>query len=227
MFCSDCGQRASGKFCWNCGQPLAQSGGENQRVSVVAIATEDVDLTEVHWTELTNCEALLQVAEVRDRIARHATRSQKKVSGEEFLEACDKVLSPITGGVPLTLIANLTQPISTRLGLKTGKSRTERVAQPPGAVIVAILCSLAEHGQKLGEVTQHAAGCTIRAALPSDMFSLKGDLVVDVRAESSAPRSTTIVEAAITIPGQIYDWGKSKRGLEHLFVDLANLSKCA
>jgi hypothetical protein len=72
-------------------------------------------------------------------------------------------------------------------------------------VIVAILSSLAEHGLKLGDVTQHEHGCTLRAALPSDMWSLKGDLIVDIRSESSANGPAIIIEAAITIPGQIYD----------------------
>lgn len=214
MFCSECGQRATGKFCSHCGHPLA---------SDVAPATE-VSAFTGDWTQLTDYETLIRVPAVRDRIAAHAARSQKKLSGEEFLEACDKVLSPLTGGVPFTVIATLAQPISTKLGLKTGKSRTQRVAQPPGALIVAILCSLAERGQKLGEVTQYANGCALRAALPSDMSSLKGDVVIDVRI---AGPTATQIEAAVTIPGQIYDWGKSTRALNQLFTDLTTLSRAA
>jgi hypothetical protein len=146
-----------------------------------------------------------------------------KFSGEQFLECCDKVLTPLTGGVPLTLIASIAQPISERLGLKMSKTQSERLAEPPGKVIVALLCSLARNGQKLGQVDQAANGCTIHAAMPSDMWSLKGDLIVEVRAEGT----TTNVEAGLTIPGQVYDWGKSQRALRQLFDDLAQLSKAA
>jgi hypothetical protein len=214
MFCSECGQRATGKFCSHCGHPLAQAEAPANELPAF---TGD-------WTQLTDYETLIRIPAVRDRLAAHAARSQKKMSGEEFLETCDKVLGSLTGGVPLTLIANLTQPISTKLGLKTGKSRQERLAQPPGAVIVAILSSFAERGQKLGEVTQQPTGCTLRAALPSDMWSLKGDVVIDVR--TAGPTSTQL-EAAITIPGQIYDWGKSTRALNQLFADLTTLSRAA
>lgn len=218
MFCSDCGKQAAGKFCWNCGHPLVQG------VTVSQAATEsDTTPVPTDWTTLTNYEALLRIPEVRDRIARHAALSKKKLTGEEFLEHCDSLLTPLTGGVPFTLIAKLTQPLSTRLGLKTGKTRSERLAQPAGAVIVAVLCSLAQNGHTLGEVTQLENGITLRAAAPSDLWSLRGDLHLDIRAAGPV----THIEAAYTIPGQIYDWGKSQRGLDRLFADLTLLARCA
>ena len=113
-------------------------------------------------------------------------------------------MGPLTGGVPLTLIAKIAQPISEKLGFKTGKNRREHLTERPGVVIVAILCSLAQNGQKLHEVETATAGCTIRAAIPSDVWSLKGDLLISIRAENDI----TVVEAGITIPGQVYDWGK-------------------
>jgi hypothetical protein len=216
MYCSECGKRALGKFCWSCGAPLVPNcaGDEQQK---------DADLVNVDWARLTSYESLLRVPEVRDRIALHAAMCKSKFSGEQFLECCDKVLTPLTGGVPLTLIANIAQPLSEKLGLKTGKNRAERLGEPPGKVIVAILCSLARNGQKLGQVEQAENGCTLHAAIPSDLWSLKGDLVVEVRAEGN----TTLVEAGLTIPGQVYDWGKSQRCLGQLFADVSGLAKCA
>lgn len=210
MFCSDCGEKASGKFCSSCGKPLVQSAQ--------ADTTSASD-----WSVLTDYESLIRVPEVRDRIARHAARSKKRLSGEEFLECCDKVLAPLTGGVPLTVIANIAQPLGEKLGLKTGRTRCERLAERPGTVIVATLCSLAENGQKLGEVDQAIYGCTMRAAIPSDLWSLRGDLIVTVRAEGN----TTVIEAGLTIPGQLYDWGKSQRALDQLFADVVNITKAA
>jgi hypothetical protein len=216
MFCSECGHQATGKFCSNCGQALLQTTSNAAASPAIELgilpATTD-------WTTLTNYEALLHIPTVRERIARHAALSKKKLTGEEFLEACDKFLTPLTGGVPFTLIANLTQPLSTRLGLKTGKTRCERLGRPTGTVIVAALCSLAQNGHELGEVTQLENGVTLRAAAPSDLWSLKGEIHLDIRSVGSV----TQIEAAFTVPGQIYDWGKSQRGLTQLFTDLATL----
>jgi hypothetical protein len=216
MFCSECGKPAQGKFCWSCGAPLAPSAPENE-------LQKATDLIDVDWAQFTSYEALLRVPEVRDRIAGHAAMCKTKFSGEQFLECCDKVLTPLTGGVPLRLIASIAQPLSEKLGLKTGKTRVERLAEPPGKVLVAILCSLARNGQKLGQIVQAADGCTLHAAMPSDVWSLKGELVIVVRAEGS----TTLVEAGLTIPGQVYDWGKSQRALRQLFGDLTDFTKAA
>jgi hypothetical protein len=220
MFCSECGATATGNFCWSCGKPLAQ--GTANAAFDLTIELTPVDVA-VDWSQLNNYEALLRIPEVRDRIARHAALATKRFTGEAFLDVCDKVLTPLTGGVPFTLIAKFTQPLSTRLGLKTGKTRCDRISQPVGTTIVAVLCSLAQNGHTLGEVTQLDDGVTLRAAAPSDVWSLKGDLHIDLRA---AGHSTNI-EAAYTVPGQIYDWGKSQRGLDKLFADLTLLAKCA
>lgn len=66
-------------------------------------------------------------------------------------------------------------PISRRLGIKTGKERTERLARPPGIVIVSVLCSLARHGQALEQVRQSDDGCVVHAKLPSDIWSIEGN----------------------------------------------------
>jgi hypothetical protein len=225
MFCSECGKEASGKFCWSCGRPLKQPGAQ---LAVVGDQTEIIEqktavvATPTDWSNITDCQVLLAIPEVRERIARHGAQCKKKLSGEEFLEACDKY-KVLTGGVPLTLIAKISQPISERLGFKTGKVRREELAERPGNVLVALLCSLAQNGQQLRDIKQLATGCTLQASIPSDIWSLKGDLVLSVLAEGSL----TIIEAATTIHGQVYDWGKSNRLLDRLFAELAQFSKAA
>ena len=217
MFCSECGAEAAGKFCWSCGKPLV-CGKETAAV---------IELTPnkpaVNWQELVDVQQLLAVPDVRERIAQYAARAKKKFSGEDFIECCDKYLSPVTGGVPFSLIAKVTQPISEKLGLKTGKERSERVAGRPGEVIVALLCWLAENGHQLREMKQIANGCTLVSAVPSDIWSLKGDLSLTVRVEGTS----AVVEAALTIPGQVYDWGKSNRILDRLFGDLKQMGRAA
>jgi hypothetical protein len=215
MFCSDCGQPASGKFCSSCGHPLERPPQ--------SIEDESNDDTPTDRSTLTNYQTLLSIPQVRDRIAHHASRAKKKLTGEEFLAHCDNFLTPLTGGVPLTLISKIAQPLSLRLGLKTGKTRTERLAQPPGTPSVAVLCSFAHNNHTLGEVTQLENGVTLRAAAPSDIWSFKGDLHIDIRAAGKL----TQIEAAYTIPGQLIDWGKSQRGLNQLFTEITTQTRAA
>lgn len=220
MFCSECGSEAAGKFCWSCGKPLQQpasQAGKTNDDGVAAIAMTGP------WSELTDCQALLAVPEVRARIERHAAMAKAKFSGEDFLQCCDSLCSPLTGGVPFTLIAKFAQPISTKLGIKTGKTRQERVNERFAVVIVSVLCSLAQNGQKLLGIESTDAGSTLRATVPSDMWSINGELLIAVRREADA----TLVEADMIVAGQIYDFGKSNRVLKRLFSDLGELAKAA
>jgi len=211
MFCSECGVKAGGKFCWSCGQPLRQT------------ATENLPTVPVNWSQLTDYASLIRVPDVRGRIAIHAARAKKRMSGEEFLEVCDKLMSPITAGVPLTAIAALAQPLGEKLGLKSGTARSARFAEPTGIMIVAVLCSLAQNGQQLQNVAQQTSGCTIDATLPSDMWSLAGELHVAIREAETA----TEIDATAKIKGQLYDWGKGRRALNQLFNDITTLAKAA
>jgi hypothetical protein len=211
MFCSECGAQADGRYCWSCGKPLRQE------------APADVPTLPVDWTKITDYQTLLRLPEVRERIARHAARATKRLSGEQFLEICDKLVSPLAGGVSLTAIAALAQPLTERLGIKTGKSRTEHFREPPGAMLVAVLCSLAQNGQELRHVDQADGGCMIQALLPSDLWSFAGELIVAVRAKQTG----TEIEVAATVKGQYYDWGKSRRAIDQLFNDVAALARAA
>ena len=119
--------------------------------------------------------------------------------------------------MPIEALTGVAQPLLTQLGIETGKQRTEGVAAPPGRVLVRALCSLARHGQSLRSVVQAEDGCLLEAVLPSDLFSLEGELLVGVRRVGEQAE----VAATVHIGGQIYDWGKSKHCLEQLFSDLA------
>jgi hypothetical protein len=220
MFCSECGQSATGKFCASCGTALQKVALPNLKIIPAELQAEAM-LQD--WATSIDCHAIIAVPAVRDRIKASASRAKTRMSGEKFLEICDGFLSPLTGGVPFTAIAQLSQPISERLGLKTSKSRTQFFPQPPGRVLVAVLCSLAENGQQLGNIIQAADSCTLEAALPSDIWSLRGDLRVCIRPANDG----TSVEVETLIPGQIYDWGKSKRALDRLFDDATQLARAA
>lgn len=201
MYCANCGAKSSGNFCSACGARLSP--------------VEKDPIDPKGWNNESRYKILLQYVEVRDLIERHTAQCRTAMSGEDFLDLCDKAFAPLVG-VPLVTVANIAVPIHSRLGIQTGKNQSKILSAPIGKVIVAILCSLAKRGRSLKHVHQGEDGCVIEEELPSDMWSWKGELVITVRRASAGVE----VEAATMIPGQIYDWGKSKKCLSQLFEDL-------
>ena len=203
MYCSNCGRQAAGNFCSGCGAKLGAS------VLPVARAIVLPD-----WRDEVRHAELLRHPEVRDRIARSVAKAVKGMSGEKWLELFDKLAKP---PVSFKTVVEIAQPLYARLGIGTGKARSELLDSPPGAVIVGVLCSLARHGREVTDVHQGEDGCVIDATLPSDLLAMAGTLVVTVR----KARSGTRVEAATTIPSQLFDWGKSRRCLDQFFAELS------
>lgn len=203
MFCSNCGAEVSGNFCSQCGSPIKDS--EN----ITTGTTQD-------WSQEVQYKNLIRIAEVRDLVSRHAAMATKGLSGEEYLAFFDKVI-PL--GMPMEKLAALVQPIATYFGVKTGKEYSEIITNPPGTIIVSILCSLAQHGQVLQQVQQFADGCLLEATLPSDLWSFDGSIYVSVHKAGA----TTRVDATTKIRGQLFDWGKSKQCLETLFADIKSI----
>jgi hypothetical protein len=200
MFCSNCGAEASENFCSRCGAPLKNVPDS------AGVVTQD-------WSREVRYEKLIRIPEVRDMISRHAAMAKKGLTGEELLAFLDKVI-PL--GFSLEKLGAIVQPISAQLGIKTGKEHSETLANHPGTIMVAALCSLARHGQVLQQVRQFEDGCLLEATLPSDMWSFQGTFYVSVRAVGTGTR----VDGATKIKGQLFDWGKSKRCLETLFADI-------
>lgn len=203
MFCSECGKQADGKFCWNCGAPL-QGGGGAQPQASAAPATD--------WQDEVDYAKITQVPEVRDRLAKQKPATVR-MTGEDFVESFDKLLkSPVS----LAPVMDVMQDVYGRLGIHTSKSRSQPYGQPVGRVIVAALCSLAKGGYTLQDVRQASDGCMLICAIPSDMFSLAGQLLVTIQRESQGAS----VHASTRIEGQMFDWGKSTRCLNELFKDI-------
>lgn len=206
MFCSECGATAAGKFCSTCGHSLSSRSTET-----LALPAD--------WSDVIDYETLLAIPTVRDRIAQAASQSKKSMTGEEFLEMYGKALGKLAGlpiSLPMTSIAHFAQSTYAKWGIKTGKSRSQFIAQPTGTVLVTILCSLARNGRALRGVHQLTDGCILVAALPSDLFALEGDLIITVGRCSNG----TQIEAKTDIKGQLFDWGKSTRCLDALFAEV-------
>lgn len=214
MYCSHCGAEAAGNFCASCGQALSASVAVNQQPNEPIPAD---------WSEIFDCDRLLRIPQVRDLIAAHAARSAAKMSAEQFLGVCDKLLSPLTAGVPLSPLAKVGQSMYANMGIKTGKARQGFLPTPIGHVIVRTLCSFAERGQQLISAKPAADGCLLEATLPSDLWSFEGKLLATISRQNQG----THVEAVTDIRGQLFDWGKSTRCLETLFSDLHDLARAA
>lgn len=214
MYCSHCGSQASGNYCAGCGTAL--------NASIAAVPTAN-ETSPSDWSQISDGGRLLQIPEVRELIADYATRSTAKMSAEQFLGVADKLLAPLTAGLPLSPLAKVGQSMYANMGVKTGKSREEFLPTPIGHVIVRALCSFAERGQQLLAAKPAADGCLLEATLPSDVWSFEGKLVVTI----SQQHQGTYVESLTDIPGQLFDWGKSKRCLDTLFVDLQELARAA
>ena len=202
MYCVNCGLKLGGRFCAGCGTPVAP-------------AAEAKDLVPVgDWQHEVRYAVLLRFPEVRDRLAK-VPESAKTITGEEWLELCDQAFKPFAG-VSVKTIATIAAPLYAKMGIKTGKKRASVFAEPPGQVIVDVLCALAKNGLPLVKVHQGQSGCVIEAKLPSDLWAFEGQVVVTVEGIGEE----TKVEAATNIPGQLFDWGKSTRCLEKLFDNL-------
>jgi hypothetical protein len=200
MFCSNCGVQASGNFCNACGHRLA--------------AVESAPPMPVgNWEDDVDPKTLLERPEVRAMIERSAAEAKKPIPVEEYFKLYDKLgVLPISAGT----LVGIAQPFWAKLGVKTGKTRTETIASPPGRVLAALFCSLARKGRKVIDTQRGVDGCVVTAELPADLFAMAGELIVAVE---RVPGGTKVAAAA-SIKGQYFDWGKSARCLNGLFDDL-------
>lgn len=171
-----------------------------------------------NWENEVRYEALVQIPHIRATIERHAGMAKKRITGEEFLKMGEKLSEKFVSSTnpPLYMVVTMVQPLTAKLGIKTGKERMAVIDAPIGRVMFRLLCSMARNGHPLRHVKQATDGCEFDAVLPSDMWALEGELITTVRRQGTR----TEVAAAAAIKGQLIDWGKSRRCLDELFADL-------
>jgi hypothetical protein len=112
-------------------------------------------------------------------------------------------------------------PIFAGLGIRASHTRSADLSIPPGLVIAAALCSFARFGQTLQSAQQYEDGCLLQATLPSELRAWAGVLYLGI---SVTADGVTHVNGAVTIKGQMFDWGEGVKKLDHLFADLSKAS---
>jgi hypothetical protein len=155
----------------------------------------------------------MQRPDIRDLLARQAALAPKRASAEDFLAGVDKWLNlPIS----LEMIGQVAGPLGGKLGIRTGKTRRERIALRPGRALVNVMAMLARHGYHVKTVHQELDSCSIVATIPSDFRSWEGTLTVTIRRAAEFSE----VEAAVSIKGQLYDWGKGSGIVKEFFDEI-------
>lgn len=184
------------------------------------------------WAREVRYATLIAVPDVRASIANCALRSRPGVSAEQCLAFFDTVtptvagalmpgVAPTSSALSLSRLSSVLVPIFVRLGIRASHTRSADLSIPPGLVIATALCSFASYGQTVQSAQQYDDGCLLEATLPSELRAWAGVLYVAI---SVTADDVTHVNGAVTVKGQMFDWGEGVKKLDHLFADLNNAS---
>ena len=170
------------------------------------------------WAGEHRLEVLLALPEVRSMVSACARNARAGMSGEEFLLQFANTMSLLVPGGGRAMLRGAARGRERGLsrGYQTAKSQAAEFDAPIGYVITAVLCSLARNSQAVTGAEQLQDGCILTANIPSDWKTFGGTLTVEV---GRVPKGTA-VEGTATIPGQMYDWGKSKKVAATLIADI-------
>lgn len=171
------------------------------------------------WADDHRFEVITSVPVVRDAVSACAAHARVPLSVEEFLQRA-AVVFPALGRALDRGAAARGRQFALKRGWRTGRSREAETSAPVGRVIASVLCSMALHGQVVHSVEQGADGCTLIAEIPADRKTFGG--VLHVRIARGAARGS-VLQAQAEIPGQLYDWGKSKQTIADLFAGVLAL----
>lgn len=171
------------------------------------------------WHDSVDLAVIADHPDVVAMVEAHSGSRPGGMSADQFFDTARPIMKRLGGGsVDAKLIAKVAQPLSARLGIRTGRQQTLGLRYPPGQVIAAALVSLASRNQPLKHAEQGEDGCILQAELPSSMFTFAGDLVITLQRHEEGTRVT----GAVMVRGQAFDWGHLKRVLKALFDDMGS-----
>jgi hypothetical protein len=198
MRCSNCGSEVTGRFCSECGAQL---------FSQESIAN------------FTSYRQIMADPKCQEIIASYANRAKGEfLSADEFLNIAQTVM-PVS--IPMETLGNISSKLGAAIGIKTTKARQMHLHHNFGYVLLWTICSLAKHCMKIQSVSETQQSCTVEAVLPSSMWAWQGTIRLAIVAEETGTRLIAETE----VPGQLYDWGKSKRTIETLLSEISQLSE--
>lgn len=173
------------------------------------------------WADECRLELLLARPEVKSMVSACVQNAHADMSAEDFLLQVANTLPLAMPGMRSVFLRGAARgrERGLRRGFKTGKSQVAEFNAPIGYVIAAVLCSLARNSQAVTGTEQLEEGCVLTADIPSDAKTFGRILTIEV---ARMPNGTAI-EGTATIPGQLYDWGKSKEVLATLIADVPAL----
>lgn len=167
------------------------------------------------WTMQLNYENLLSVPTARARIAASGRGASIGLTSQDLLAIFDAV-SPI--GISLGKLNTALLPIYDKLGIKTLRWAQNRFVAPPGRVLLALLCVMARESLTVTEVQQDVDLCQIAVDIPSSLVTNPGQLFVVLQTDSTG----VYLEMRTRIPGQLVDFGKSKRLIQTVLTGIAS-----
>ena len=202
IYCPECREKITGKYCAECGT----KGVDKNEIKGLVIKS---------WWEEKDLKLVVENPTVQGIIKRYLAQSKKSISADVFLKRIDTIFSPLTG-LSLKEVVDVALPIYKKLGIKTGKSKTVSYTDLIQKVLLKILCSLAKNNYPLIEAKEALNGMVLIAEIPSDMKTFGGEVIISLK-ENEAE-----VEVGIDakIKGQLFDWGKSKSVIKNIHKDI-------
>jgi hypothetical protein len=207
MYCVQCGAGGAARFCRECGKSQSLDIQDGSTVFVEPnTAVSKASLTD-DWAQGLDYHRLLEFDEPRKRLVAASKRSKSGVTGDDVL-AIFEAVSP--SKISWSKLTHAIVPFVDKLGIRTSNRTQADWQAPAGRVLLAYLCTLASHSLEVTEVQQEEDSCILSAKIPLGIITNSGKVTTKLETQSGWVRATMVV----TISGQFYDWGRSKRLLE-------------
>ncbi|MEE2922652.1 MAG: zinc ribbon domain-containing protein [Pseudomonadota bacterium] len=215
MYCTNCGQALGDghRFCAHCGTAAPQMPVGDTPPS---IPPQTIDPA-IDWRNSMNVGEILNHPDVRARIVRVTGATPQGMTAEQFFKYAEPLMAAAgAGGIPLAAIKDIALPLYSRLGLKMDRELSQGFRNTFGETLAAVLCSLASRSQPLVDISEAGDGCILNSRMASSIWSWEGNMIITLERRPEG----TMMKATITVPGQSFDWGRSKRVLQDLIEDV-------